>query len=563
MKWFKDLKIKTKLLAGFSFLIALNLIVCAAGIAGLFSLHNISVRMYEHEFVAVKALGDMREAFQQERIYFRDMLIYIDDPVKVNEAIENVDASHLQGDAGVNLYLGTIEDFALEGIFLAMGEILNPPDGAYYKAKEKIIEAARAGDAAGVLENIEATGAYIDAIEQSLITMAENRSSGAEAGYASDKAFFQTFVIFQVSMLVVIILFSVITALVLSLGVEKDLRQIIGKLKRTTEHILGSADQLNEASDHLAAGSARQAAAIEETSATMNETASMVQQNAENTRVAAQLALESQQAVEESGKHMSNLMNTMSELKESSDKVSKIVKTIDDIAFQTNLLAINATVEAARAGGDAGRSFAVVAQEVRDLAQKSAGASSETAEIIERNISLTDTSRTSAGRALEITEKDSEQIVKLNKLISEINAASEEQASGIKQINMAISQMEKVTQENAAVAEENAASSNSMKDEIGNLEEAISIAKGLIRDSASGGGSLLGSVRRPGGGAKNSYAPRTSSYTSPSPRQEPRKTIPAPTAYKPQGSANQARTQSGNASADAEKIIPLGDDDDF
>jgi methyl-accepting chemotaxis protein len=175
-------------------------------------------------------------------------------------------------------------------------------------------------------------------------------------------------------------------------------------------------------------------------------------------------------------------MNTMTELKESSDKVGKIIKTIDDIAFQTNLLALNATVEAARAGGDAGRSFAVVADEVRNLANKSAVSSAETAEIIEKNIKLTNESNAVAERVMSLTESISDETKKLGEIISEINSASEEQANGIKQINIAVSQMEKVTQENAAVAEENAAASNSMLDEIAHLEEAVVIAESLVKN---------------------------------------------------------------------------------
>jgi len=287
--------------------------------------------------------------------------------------------------------------------------------------------------------------------------------------------------IIEIALLVLVIGFSIFIAIFIATGIEKSLREIIAKLSQSTGNISTSATELNDASESLATGSSRQAAAIEETSATMNETSSMVQQNAENTRVAAQIADNALSEVNEAGRVMSELMATMAELKESSDKVSKIVKTIDNIAFQTNLLAINATVEAARAGGDAGRSFAVVAQEVRSLAQKSADASKETADIIEKNIALTDTSRSGAEQVGVIAGSNAKNIADLSKLISEISAASEEQSSGIKQINIAVSQMEKVTQENAAVAEENAASSNSMKGEIANLEDAVDIAKSLIR----------------------------------------------------------------------------------
>ena len=263
--------------------------------------------------------------------------------------------------------------------------------------------------------------------------------------------------------------------------IVKIIRNLVENIENSSHKINAEIAVLSDASERLADGSSRQAASIEETSATMNETSSMVAQTAENTSVASKIADESEQAITDAGKYMGELMQTMTELKESSDKVSKIVKTIDDIAFQTNLLAINATVEAARAGGDAGRSFAVVAQEVRSLAQKSAQNSAETAEIIEKNITLTNSSKDASEKVLELTEKSAKQIIDLGKLIAEIHTASQEQTSGVKQINAAVGQMEKVTQENAAVAEENSAASRSMQDEIANLEDSVSVARELVR----------------------------------------------------------------------------------
>ena len=280
--------------------------------------------------------------------------------------------------------------------------------------------------------------------------------------------------------LITMIIAAMIIMRTINVIITKPLNMIIGKLTGSSEIIQDTAIQFSEASENLAAGSSKQAEAIEETSATMNETASMVSLNAENTKIAAQIATGSMQVVNETGKYMAEMMAVMSELRESSDKVNKIVKTIDDIAFQTNLLAINATVEAARTGGDAGRSFAVVAQEVRNLAQKSATSSEESAAIIDKNILLTNYSRQAAEQVLNLAQKNEHQMLELNKLISEISAASEEQAAGIKQINIAVNQMRDVTQENAAVAEENAASSINMRNEIFNLEEAVDIAKNLV-----------------------------------------------------------------------------------
>ncbi|MCL2099009.1 MAG: methyl-accepting chemotaxis protein [Oscillospiraceae bacterium] len=271
----------------------------------------------------------------------------------------------------------------------------------------------------------------------------------------------------------VVLTVSVIIATFISKTIEKQLVNIIGKIKTSAAVINNSTGNLTEISGNLADGSSGQASAIEETSAAMNETSSMISSNAENTRTAAQIAEQAKQAITEAGTHMEELMRGMSDLKESSDKVNKIVKTIDDIAFQTNLLAVNATIEAARAGGEAGRSFSVVAEEVRDLAKKSAHNSAETAGIIEHNITLTDTSRESADKVLVLAQKNAEQITELGRLASEINAASEEQATGIKQITAAVSQMEKQTQQNAAMAEETTASSQNLQNESASLDDVV------------------------------------------------------------------------------------------
>ncbi|MCL2774100.1 MAG: cache domain-containing protein, partial [Oscillospiraceae bacterium] len=165
-------------------------------------------------------------------------------------------------------------------------------------------------------------------------------------------------------LLVASLLAVIIGVFVLSKNIDnivKLIRNLVGNIENSTNRINTEISNLAGSSGQLASGSSKQAASIEETSATMNETASMVAQNAENTRLAAQIAADATETANKGMKEMTDMIKAMNELKDSSDKVGKIVKTIDDIAFQTNLLAINATVEAARAGGDAGRSFSVVA----------------------------------------------------------------------------------------------------------------------------------------------------------------------------------------------------------
>jgi methyl-accepting chemotaxis protein len=278
----------------------------------------------------------------------------------------------------------------------------------------------------------------------------------------------------------IIFIVACVLSYIMANGMAKDLKNNINRLSNIAKTVRDTADQISEASENLVDGSSKQAAAIEETSATMNETEAMVAQNAENTRAAARIAEQSSHEAAETGKYMSELMETMSELKESSNKVNKIIKTIDDIAVQTNMLAMNATVEAARAGGDAGRSFGVVAEEVRQLALKSAKSSKETAEIIENNIKLTDTSRERAEQVLALAKQNAEHTGKLGELISEIHAASEEQANGIKQINIAVSQIEQSMQANVIIAEKNSAAASDLHDEVIMLDQAIDEEAKLI-----------------------------------------------------------------------------------
>lgn len=265
---------------------------------------------------------------------------------------------------------------------------------------------------------------------------------------------------------------ALLLGILLSRAITRALNKTTEKLIQSSKYVASASVQLSGAGQQLSEGSNEQAASIEEISATMDETSSMVKQNAENTRQALGLSEEANQAAHDGSAKMEDMITSMAELKKSSGEISKIIKVIDEIAFQTNMLALNAAVEAARAG-DAGQGFAVVAEEVRNLAQRSAKAAKDTAEIIEKNIELSENGVNISGDVSVSLEEIMNKSNNVKQLISEISAASEEQAKGTTQVTDAIIQMEKVVQGNAAGAEETAASAEELQMQAQELETIV------------------------------------------------------------------------------------------
>lgn len=266
-------------------------------------------------------------------------------------------------------------------------------------------------------------------------------------------------------------------------SITTPINKIVTSLSEGADQTAIASNQLAVASQQLSDGSAKQASSIEETSSTLQETATMIQQNNANIKQATLLSEQTKEAAEKGNFEMNEMFNAINEVKKSSDQIGKIIKVIDDIAFQTNILALNAAVEAARAG-EAGMGFAVVAEEVRNLAQRSAQAAKDTTGMIESNIELSANGVAVTDKVRNALNEITTHAKKVSDLMGEIAAASQEQAQGIEQVNKAIVQVETVIQQNASNAEESAATSGELSKQARNSRSIVQQLSQLVNGKA-------------------------------------------------------------------------------
>jgi methyl-accepting chemotaxis protein len=274
--------------------------------------------------------------------------------------------------------------------------------------------------------------------------------------------------------------------LMCSLFIVIAARQMNGALGGMGAHVSSGAEQVAHAavqmgsiSQSLAQGASEQAVSLEQTSASAEQVNVMVKRNAKSSREASEHSNDASRLLAEANQKLEHMLVSMRDISSSSERISKIIRVIDEIAFQTNILSLNAAVEAARAG-EAGMGFAVVADEVRNLAQRCSQAAKDTSGLIEESIQHSKTGRVRLDEVATAMRQVTDSAVQVQRLSNEVNAGSDEQARAIEQISKAILQIQQVTQQTAASAEEGASAGSQMSAEAENLQSTVHRMKAML-----------------------------------------------------------------------------------
>ncbi|HEX5344944.1 MAG TPA: methyl-accepting chemotaxis protein [Duganella sp.] len=514
---FKDMKVGTKLIAGFACVAVLGAIVACIGIFNMSRINGMAATMYQEDLMGLSYIkeaninliyaGRSRGNFllassEQERAGHRkdieNYLAVIDDylakaaPLFVapegkklladyareaqvyrrllNAALDRAQAEPLhERNAELTQLLTSARSQAnvLDDMLTAMTKLKE------VRANDKAAETASLYQSSmmvmfGLVIGSLALGLGLGA----LIARSLTRQLGGEPAYAAEVA--SKIADGDLTVDVALKHNDQASVLFAMKHMRDSLGGIVGQVRVGTDMIATASAQIASGTQDLSARTEEQAGALEETASSMEELTSTVKANADNARQANELARSASSVAQKGGVVVDEVIGTMDAINQSSGKIADIIGVIDSIAFQTNILALNAAVEAARAG-EQGRGFAVVASEVRTLAHRSATAAKEIKQLIDESVSKVGDGARQVDKAGVTMREIVSSIQRVTDIMADIQAASSEQTTGIEQINQAIVQMDQVTQQNAALVEESAAASEAMQDQARKLAELVSV----------------------------------------------------------------------------------------
>ena len=461
MNWFNRLKIGGRLNSGFSLM---TVIVLAIGLTSMFSSRTLngSLRsITERRMPALESLlqadRDLHGALAAER----SMIFANAGSDQFQALVRDYDEHVAQAEANWKIYT-SFADSDKER------EIVPRFDSAHREwaaLSRRIVDARVADTREGRREALDlslgqAAEAFL-AMESMVAELTDLTLAQADAAREHAGAVYTFTRFLQLGMIIMGLLAGLLLAWAIRRSIAGPLSRLIDGLTTTASQLTAASSQVAAASQQLATGASSQAAAIEETSASLEHMSSMTGLNASSANDADSLMQSTNAVVRSANEEMQRLEASMREISEASLETQKIVRTIDEIAFQTNLLALNAAVEAARAGA-AGAGFAVVAEEVRGLAQRAAGASRNTAGMIEGTVARVNEGSALVGRACQAFAGVSSNAEKVGTLVSGIASASREQSQGIGQVTQAVAGMDRTTQANAASAEQSASAAQQL-----------------------------------------------------------------------------------------------------
>ena len=461
-------------------LIGLTIVLGVVTLVGLASYQRIVVSLSDDALAGVMACSKVEASFLELR---GDTWRHVaaDDP----QDKQKLSAEILRLKAEVTSGMKEIQAAIFSDEERQINQKIDPSLQSYYEMWDKVAALSNANKNEEAYKQFAAVANIFTAVRDAIRAETEyNRRNGAkyaaEAAATGARVKWLTWLVLLLS----ISLGSGAVFLVVR-RLNRVLRQTVRELSEGAGQVTSASAQVASSSQTLAQGASEQAASLEETSASSEEITAMTRKNAENSAIAATLMADVDHRVTEGNQTLEQMMQSMQEITGSSDKISKIIKVIDEIAFQTNILALNAAVEAARAG-EAGMGFAVVADEVRNLAQRSAQAAKDTASLIEESIAKSNEGGTRLQRVADVMGAITESTVKVKTLVDEVNLGSQEQARGIDQISNAIAQMDQVTQSTAASAEESAGASEELSAQAEALDQAVRRLSTLVSDSEIG-----------------------------------------------------------------------------
>ena len=509
MQWFKNMKIGSKLISCFILVAFIAGIVGVIGISNIITLNKNDEMLYKEITVPISEAAQMSKHFQEIRVINRDMILETDTE-KINLAYQNIkeDINGLNAlcesfkesiytdemQEAYDHFLSTRAAYAANLDTLLKLCLENKDEEAYTLLTTEMNTNADNEQAA--IDNL------VDLKVKDAAVQSEQNSASASQSIITMIA------VITAGVLIALVLGIVISRIIggpikklsgaaeliadgdLNIELEissKDevgalaasflrmsdnLNNVMSNINAAADQVASGSKQVSESSIALSQGATEQASAVEELSSSLEEISVQTKQNAENANQANILAEAAKENANTGNEQMKEMLKAMDEINESSTSISKIIKVIDDIAFQTNILALNAAVEAARAGQH-GKGFAVVAEEVRNLAARSAKAAKETTAMIEGSIQKVDGGTRIANRTAEALSKIVNDITKVASLVGDISYASNEQASGITQVNQGIIQVSNVVQTNSATSQESAAASEELSGQAEMLKDQV------------------------------------------------------------------------------------------